>query len=66
MPRQSIDAIGIAKWVDQHSPEGLSYKAFRRMRAQGASITSMARTWGVTFNIMQKWIDKDDKENGKP
>jgi hypothetical protein len=64
--KQSIDTVGIERWVDEHSPDGLSYTTFRRMRAQGASITSMAKTWGVTFNIMQKWITKDDLQNGEP
>jgi hypothetical protein len=67
MPRKgSIDAVGIEKWVDDNSPPGLDYQQWRRMRRQKVSVASLARTWEKTPKIMSKWIDKDDKENGRP
>lgn len=67
MPRKgSINEVGIKTWIDQNSPKSLSYAVFRRMREQKASIASMARTWGVDPNTLRKWMDKDDRENGRP
>lgn len=53
-----IQTIGLRQFLDQNAKKhrGLGYDAFCAMVEGQASVSSMARSFNVTFRTMDKWL----------
>ncbi len=53
-----IQTVGLRQFLDQSAKKhrGLGYDAFCAMVEGQASVSSMARSFNVTFRTMDKWL----------